>query len=71
MFWPKDEAAGCPCCVADQVPMIVGLESRLGWYVNPRLGGRKERKRNDLLSGPGPVLDVFISINSHNSHSAQ
>lgn len=70
MFWPKDEAAGSPCCVADQVSVIVGLESRLGWYVNPRLASRKERKGNDYLSGPGPILDVFTSINSHNSHSA-
>lgn len=30
-----------------------------------------KRKGNDLLSGPGPILDVFISINSCNSHSAR
>lgn len=57
--------------VADQVSILVGLDSRLGWCVDPRLGGRKEKKRNDLLSGPGPVLGAFISINSRNSHSAQ
>lgn len=71
VFRPKDGAAGSPCCVADQVSVIVGLESRLGWYVNPRLASRKERKGNDLLSGPGPILDVFTSINSRNSPSAQ
>lgn len=41
------------------------------WYVNLRLGSRRERKGNDLLSGSGSVVGVFTTINSLNSHSAQ
>lgn len=51
--------------------MIVGLESRLGWNVNLKLGSRRERRGKDLLSRSGPVLGIFTSINSLNSHSAQ
>lgn len=41
VFGPAGEAAGCPCCVDDQVSEIVGLESRLGWHVSSRLASRK------------------------------
>ena len=51
--------------------MIIGVASRLGWYVNLRLGSSKGRKRSDLLGGPGPVLGVLTSIKSLGSYSVQ
>lgn len=62
MFWPKDGAAGSPCCIVIHVSTAVGLESGWGGAAKLGLGSRKGK---GPLGWAGPPFYVFSHPSTH------